>query len=227
VWSAQRIPPAINLCFLHRTRYFFIQVAPQLSSRGWVDHVPDAIPWNKKNNSNGAGCVRLRSAWESSAVTNTFEMFTSVWPHALIPVRCICHVILTSVYGRQRENLSRGLDLETMWNEATKVPIHEHSVESEEIRKKLGYNRQMFSLWYSYFSDQCFSALFRGSSSQLYCYGNLIRWIKMYVNQVSQFLGRCPYKIRNMNAIKTQIKKVQANKWRRPCAECRSKSVTP
>jgi hypothetical protein len=33
-WSAQRIPTAINLGFLDRSRYFFIQVAPQLSSRG-------------------------------------------------------------------------------------------------------------------------------------------------------------------------------------------------
>jgi hypothetical protein len=33
-WSEQRIPPALNLGFLDRSRYFFIQVAPQLSSRG-------------------------------------------------------------------------------------------------------------------------------------------------------------------------------------------------
>ena len=34
-WSAQRIPTAVNLCFLDRSRYFFfIQVAPQLTSRG-------------------------------------------------------------------------------------------------------------------------------------------------------------------------------------------------
>jgi hypothetical protein len=33
-WSAQRIPTAVNLGFLDRSRYFFIQVASQLSSRG-------------------------------------------------------------------------------------------------------------------------------------------------------------------------------------------------
>jgi hypothetical protein len=33
-WSAQRIPTAVNLGFLDRSGYFFIQVAPQLSSRG-------------------------------------------------------------------------------------------------------------------------------------------------------------------------------------------------
>ena len=32
-----------NLCFLDRSRYFFIQVAPQLTSRGWVDPVPDLL----------------------------------------------------------------------------------------------------------------------------------------------------------------------------------------
>jgi hypothetical protein len=33
-WSAQRIPMAVNLDFLDRSRYFSIQVAPRLSSRG-------------------------------------------------------------------------------------------------------------------------------------------------------------------------------------------------
>jgi hypothetical protein len=42
-WSAQRIPTVVNLGFLDRRRYFFIQVAPQLSSRGWVDPVLDPL----------------------------------------------------------------------------------------------------------------------------------------------------------------------------------------
>jgi hypothetical protein len=33
-WSAQRIPTAVKLGFQDRSRYFSIQVAPQLSSRG-------------------------------------------------------------------------------------------------------------------------------------------------------------------------------------------------
>jgi hypothetical protein len=41
--SAQRIPTAVNLGFIERSRYFFIQVAPQLSSRGWVDPVLDPL----------------------------------------------------------------------------------------------------------------------------------------------------------------------------------------
>jgi hypothetical protein len=33
-WLAQRIPMAVNIGVLDRSRYFSIQVAPQLSSRG-------------------------------------------------------------------------------------------------------------------------------------------------------------------------------------------------
>jgi hypothetical protein len=43
VWSAQRIPTAVNVCFPNRSRFFSIQVTPQLSSRGWVDPVPDPL----------------------------------------------------------------------------------------------------------------------------------------------------------------------------------------
>jgi hypothetical protein len=42
-WSAHRIPTAVNFGFPDRSRYFFIQVAPQLSSRGWVDPVSQKI----------------------------------------------------------------------------------------------------------------------------------------------------------------------------------------
>jgi hypothetical protein len=43
-WSAQRIPEAVNQ---DRSRYFSIQVAPQLSSRGWVSPVPDRLLFRK------------------------------------------------------------------------------------------------------------------------------------------------------------------------------------
>jgi hypothetical protein len=42
-WSAQRIPPVVGLGFLDRSRYYFVQVAPQLSSRGRVHPVPDPL----------------------------------------------------------------------------------------------------------------------------------------------------------------------------------------
>jgi hypothetical protein len=42
-WSAQQIPTAVNLGFLEQSRYISIQVAPQLSSRGWLDPVQDPL----------------------------------------------------------------------------------------------------------------------------------------------------------------------------------------
>jgi hypothetical protein len=42
-WSAQRFPTAVNYVFLDRSRYFFIQLAAQLSSRSRVDPIPDAL----------------------------------------------------------------------------------------------------------------------------------------------------------------------------------------
>jgi hypothetical protein len=46
VWSAQRIPTAVNLGFLDRSRYF-LETAPQLSSRGSVDPAPDPLHLRK------------------------------------------------------------------------------------------------------------------------------------------------------------------------------------
>jgi hypothetical protein len=40
--SAQRIPTAVNLGFPDRRRYS-LEIAPQLSSRGWVDPDPDTL----------------------------------------------------------------------------------------------------------------------------------------------------------------------------------------
>jgi hypothetical protein len=58
-WPAQRIPMALNLGFLDRSRYFFIQVAPQLSSWGWVDPVPDHLLLRKS----GRVGNRTRDIW--------------------------------------------------------------------------------------------------------------------------------------------------------------------
>jgi hypothetical protein len=58
-WSAQRIPTAVNLGFLDQSRYFFIQVASQLSSRGWMDPVPDP-PLLRKSGRAGNG---TRDLW--------------------------------------------------------------------------------------------------------------------------------------------------------------------
>jgi hypothetical protein len=56
-----------NLCgyrvlrgqLLDRSRYFFIQVAPQLSSRGWVDPVPDTLLLRKS----GRARNRTQDVW--------------------------------------------------------------------------------------------------------------------------------------------------------------------
>jgi hypothetical protein len=55
MWSAQRILAAVNLSF----QDFFIQVAPQLSSRGWVDPVPDPLLLRKS----GSAGKRTRDLW--------------------------------------------------------------------------------------------------------------------------------------------------------------------
>jgi hypothetical protein len=56
-WSVQRIPAAAYLGFLDRCRFFF-QVAPQLSSWGWADPVPQLLL--KKSGSAGN---RTRDLW--------------------------------------------------------------------------------------------------------------------------------------------------------------------
>jgi hypothetical protein len=58
----QRIPTAVNFGFLDRSRYFSIQVIPQLSSRGWVDPVPDRLFLRKS----GSAGNRTRDLWMCS-----------------------------------------------------------------------------------------------------------------------------------------------------------------
>jgi hypothetical protein len=65
-WSAQQIPMAVNLGFLDRRRYFFIQVAPQLSSRGWVDPVPDTLLVRKSSSAGNRTrdlCICSQKLW--------------------------------------------------------------------------------------------------------------------------------------------------------------------
>jgi hypothetical protein len=58
-WSEQRIPTAVKLSFLDRSRYFFIQVIPKLSSRGWVDPVSEPLLLRKF----GTAENRTRDLW--------------------------------------------------------------------------------------------------------------------------------------------------------------------
>jgi hypothetical protein len=52
-------PPDVCLGFLDRSRYCFFQVVPQLSSRGWVDPVPDPLLLRKSGSSRN----RTRDLW--------------------------------------------------------------------------------------------------------------------------------------------------------------------
>jgi hypothetical protein len=52
VVSATIPPQSFNLRFLDRSRYYR-EIAPQLSSRGWVDPVPDPLLLRKKSGSAG------------------------------------------------------------------------------------------------------------------------------------------------------------------------------
>jgi hypothetical protein len=65
-WSAQRIPTAVNLCFLDLEPLLFIQVAPQLTSRDWVDPVPDPLLLRKSGSArNGTRdlCICSQKLW--------------------------------------------------------------------------------------------------------------------------------------------------------------------
>jgi hypothetical protein len=49
----------LNFDFLDRSRYYFFQVSPQMSSRGWVDPVPDSLLLRKS----GSTGNRIRDLW--------------------------------------------------------------------------------------------------------------------------------------------------------------------
>jgi hypothetical protein len=53
-----RIPTAVNIYFLDRSHYF-LQIAPRLSSRSWVNPVPDPILLRKP----GSAGNRTRDLW--------------------------------------------------------------------------------------------------------------------------------------------------------------------
>jgi hypothetical protein len=57
-----RSPMVINLSFLDWSRYFFFQVAPHLSSWGWVDPVPDPL----LRRTFGSAGNRSQDLWVSS-----------------------------------------------------------------------------------------------------------------------------------------------------------------
>jgi hypothetical protein len=65
-WWAQQIPTAVNFRFSRPEPLLFFQVAPQLSSRGWVDPVPDPLllikPGSAGNRSRDL-CICSQELW--------------------------------------------------------------------------------------------------------------------------------------------------------------------
>jgi hypothetical protein len=82
------------LGFLDRSRYFFIPVAPELSSRGWVDPVPGPLLLRKS----GSAVNRTRDLWICSQELWPLDhrggpliIFTKVTKlRILIKIRPIC-----------------------------------------------------------------------------------------------------------------------------------------
>jgi hypothetical protein len=109
-WSAQRIPTAVNLGFLHRSHYFSIQVAPQLTSRGWVDPVPDTLLLRKSvsagNRTRSSGSVarnsdhliRGWSTWQRCHVVNWAIIINSQ------QAEIIAFYFLKNVFSQSRQH---------------------------------------------------------------------------------------------------------------------------
>jgi hypothetical protein len=65
-WSAQRIPTAVNLGFLDWSRYFSTQVAPWLSSQGWVDPMQEQLLLRKPGSAGNQTrdlCICSQELW--------------------------------------------------------------------------------------------------------------------------------------------------------------------
>jgi hypothetical protein len=67
------------LGFLHRSHYFFLQVAPQLYSQGWVDPVPDPLLLRKS----GSAGNRTRDLWICSQEHWPIGYRGGPWKHRL------------------------------------------------------------------------------------------------------------------------------------------------
>ena len=85
LWLAMRLSLNLNSCFLTGFRYFSYQAATQVSSRGWVDPVPDPIlrekflGYSRESNPEPLG-------WQSDVLR--FEVFFRARQHlrSLTPV---------------------------------------------------------------------------------------------------------------------------------------------
>jgi hypothetical protein len=64
---ASAADPCVRILgLLEQCRYFFLQVAPRLYSRGWVDHVPDPLLLRKSDSSGNRTrdlCICSQESW--------------------------------------------------------------------------------------------------------------------------------------------------------------------
>jgi hypothetical protein len=139
-WSAQRIPPVVSLGFLDRSRYYFSQVAPQLSSRGWVDPVPDPLLLRKS----GSAGNQTRDLWICSQKLSTrlqrrSEGLLSQLKNAMTSSGIIYYIRLASL-----PNLLRGFHLIfrlSVW-EFTRIPHLPHATAGPTISSLLSWSPQ-------------------------------------------------------------------------------------
>ena len=77
LWLAKRLSLNLNFSFLNRISYFSYQVATQLSSRGWVDPIPDPIlpekflRYSRESNPGPLG-------WQSDVLTTIPNRWSSI-----------------------------------------------------------------------------------------------------------------------------------------------------
>jgi hypothetical protein len=98
-----------NFDFIDRSRYYFFQVAPQMSSRGWVDPVPDPLLLRK---SSSAGNRTRNPCICVQKLTTRPQGRSQIWDTLGIkPLRIIIHAqIWTFLSGeKERERKKRGL----------------------------------------------------------------------------------------------------------------------
>jgi hypothetical protein len=106
MWSVRLVPTAVNLSFLDRSRHFFIQIAPQLSTRVWFDAVPDQSLLKKS----GSARVRIRVVWVCNQELWQLDHRCGAWFN---PGRILSNSVLTRI--------QLGLALQINWNASSRT----------------------------------------------------------------------------------------------------------
>jgi hypothetical protein len=140
-WSAQRIPTDVNLSFLDRSRYS-LEIAPKLSSRGWVDPVPDPLlrKYGSVRNRTRDLWICRQKLWPLDhrggpywQIHTTFVRKTSLlWKHKYVKNSIYTLRVWESKNGQLRESQKEertGERRETItWAHRRKIPVHKLSI---------------------------------------------------------------------------------------------------